>query len=413
MIETVRRAPPGLLGLPRLSLLPLVRAIAARMFPADLDGSIQVVWTSGATLRIGQAAGGAEPVVTVNRPARLFWKVARRGSLGFADAFIDGDVDCDDLTGLFLFYLDNYKRLEKAGDKVGLDVSREDRHAHSARANTRKMSRRNIADHYDLGNEFYRQWLDPSMLYSSAVYGPEATTLEAAQSAKLDLIVAAMNPAKGARVLEIGCGWGALALRLARERGAHVTGITLSQEQLLWAREAAAREGLSDRAEFRLQDYRDTEGSFDHIMSVEMIEAVGQEYWPAYFRTLADRLVAGGNAVIQAITIREENFPAYSRTVDFIQRHIFPGGLLPTKTVIREEGRKVGLTLEDATCFGPSYARTLAEWRHRFEAAWDDIAALGFDERFRRTWLYYLTYCEAGFREGTIDVGVYSLRKPA
>lgn len=413
MIETLSGPRAGLFGLPRLSWLPFLRAIAGRMFPPDINGSMQVVWPSGARLRIGKAGSGPEPILTIRRPTQMISKVARRGSLGFAEAYISGDVDCDDLTGLFLFYLSNYSQLEAAGDKLGLDVAQNDRAAHVSRANSRKMSRQNIADHYDLGNEFYRLWLDPGMMYSSALYGADASSLEDAQSAKLDLILEAMNPAPGASILEIGCGWGALACRAAREHGAKVTGITLSEEQLAWSRRTAQEAGLSEACSFHLQDYRDTEGQFDHIMSVEMIEAVGQEYWPAYFRTLADRLTAGGNAVVQAITIDEKNFPSYSQTVDFIQRYIFPGGLLPTKTIIREEGEKVGLTLESQTCFGLSYARTLKDWRHRFEEAWDQIAPLGFDDRFRRTWRYYLTYCEAGFRDGTVDVGVYSLRKPS
>ena len=413
MIETLSGPRPGPLGLPRLSFLPLLRAIAGRMFPPDLTGAMQIVWPSGTKLRIGRSDGRPEPVLTINRPARLVAKVARRGSLGFADAYIAGDVDCDDLTGLFLFYLYNYRKLEASGDRIGLDVGTADRSAHKARANSRKMSRKNIADHYDLGNEFYRQWLDPSMLYSSALYGSDSTTLEEAQADKLDLILEAIDPKPGASILEIGCGWGALACRAAQDHGATVTGITLSEEQLAWSQATAREKGVEDACTFRLQDYRDTTGQFDHIMSIEMIEAVGQEYWPTYFKTLADRLAAGGNAVIQAITIKEENFAEYSRTVDFIQRYIFPGGLLPTKTAIREEGEKVGLTLESQTCFGLSYARTLRDWRHRFEDAWDRIAPLGFDDNFRRTWRYYLTYCEAGFTEGTIDVGVYSLRKQA
>ena len=411
MIETITAPAPGPLGLPRLSMLPLLKAISLRVLPKDLNGAMQVSWPSGARLRIGTHTGGREPELHIINPLRFYALVARRGSLGFAEAFIAGHVECDDLTGLFSFYLDNYRRLEAAGDSLGLDVGGADKTAHETRANTKRMSKQNIADHYDLGNDFYRQWLCPEMLYSSALYGAEGLSLEDAQTAKLDLILQQIAPEPGAHILEVGCGWGALAARAARDHGARVTGITLSEEQLAWAEAMVAREGLDHACDFRLQDYRDTDGTFDHIMSVEMIEAVGQEFWPDYFSMLSQRLAPGGNAVIQAITIHEDNFAAYSQTVDFIQRYIFPGGMLPTKSAIREEGRKVGLHLESQTCFGVSYARTLAEWRDRFEAAWDQIVPLGFDERFRRTWLYYLGYCEAGFLDGTIDVGVYSLRK--
>lgn len=285
-----------------------------------------------------------------------------------------------------------------------------DRWQHRRRHNSRRNSRRNIAAHYDLSNAFFAQWLDPEMVYSSAVFSGKEQTLEQAQAAKLDRIVSLLGVGDGDRVLEIGCGWGGLARRIATGTNASVTGITLSQQQLEYSIEAARQAGLSDRLEFRLQDYRDTSGTFDGIVSIEMIEAVGEAYWPVYFQTLAARLRRGAGAVVQAITIDEAHFDEYRDNADFIQRYIFPGGMLPTVSIMHEQARAAGLRIDHVEHFGKSYAETLRIWRRRFEAAWPRIANMGFDERFRRMWRYYLAYCEAGFEEGTIDVGLYRLK---
>jgi cyclopropane-fatty-acyl-phospholipid synthase len=279
---------------------------------------------------------------------------------------------------------------------------------HLIHANTRSGSRRNIAYHYDLGNEFYRLWLDESMTYSAALYDRADDTLELAQQRKRERIVALLDPGKGEKILEIGCGWGALAARLG-EQGADVVGLTLSREQFAYATELARQNGLSSRLNFELSDYRDTKGTFDKIVSVEMLEAVGEQYWPAFFGALRQRLKAGGRAVLQAITIDEDRFDAYRRSPDFIQRYIFPGGMLPTKSIMASQAEQAGLKLVSAEHFGQSYALTLAEWRQRFWRARDDVERLGFDERFMRMWEYYLSYCEAGFRAGSIDVGTYVL----
>jgi cyclopropane-fatty-acyl-phospholipid synthase len=281
---------------------------------------------------------------------------------------------------------------------------------HRSRSNTRAGSRANISAHYDLGNAFYRLWLDPSMTYSSALYASPHQSLETAQHAKCDRILDALELQSGQRLLEIGCGWGHFAMRAA-ERGAQVTGLTLSQEQLQEAQSLAERSGQNERTEFRLQDYRDTTETYDRIASVEMIEAVGEENWPDYFKTLHDRLTAGGTAVLQAITIDEAIYDTYRAKADFIQRYIFPGGTLPTHALIEQHAQAAGLTFETVELFGASYAKTLAEWRRNFHAAWPEIAKLGFDERFKRMWDYYLAYCEAGFERGTCDVGIYRLRK--
>ncbi|MGE0419711.1 MAG: class I SAM-dependent methyltransferase, partial [Acetobacteraceae bacterium] len=236
--------------------------------------------------------------------------------------------------------------------------------------------------------------------------------LEDAQTAKQDRAIALLELTAEHDVLEIGCGWGGLAERIVDRTGCHVTGLTLSQAQLAYATERLSQAGLSGRAAFALRDYRDQDGVFDRIVSIEMLEAVGEAYWPAYFATLRDRLRPGGIAVLQAITIAEDRFEAYRRCPDFIQHYIFPGGMLPTRTLMAQHARIAGLTLRSVETFGDSYARTLAVWRQKFHAGWPAIAAQGFDSRFRRMWDYYLAYCEGGFRAGAIDVGLFALVRP-
>jgi len=381
--------------------------IVAWSLPADLSGRIRLTLPSGRSAVFGRA-GGVDAALTLRNYA-VIRKATRRGALGFADAYMAGDIDPRDLADVLRFFIDNRPRL--VGASRGLfGVRLSDRLYHRSRRNTRAGSRRNIAAHYDLGNAFYQRWLDGGLAYSSGLYRTGVETLEDAQAEKNKAIIAALDLRPGHRLLEIGCGWGGLA-ELAGRAGAEVTAITVSAEQHAYASERIARAGLGDRVEIRFQDYRDTPGTFDRIASVEMIEAVGEEHWPRYFETLASRLSDDGIAVLQAITIREESFPHYRRKPDFIQRFVFPGGMLPTKTLMREHAEAVGLTCETVSTFGSSYARTLAEWRRRFEAAWPEIQALGFDERFRRLWHYYLVYCQVGFERGVIDVGHYRLTK--
>jgi cyclopropane-fatty-acyl-phospholipid synthase len=345
------------------------------------------------------------------RSYAALWKVARRGALGFAESYMDGDFDTVDLKALFELYLANEPAITRALPRIN-ETRRLDRRFHIARQNSRDGSRRNIADHYDLGNAFYRLWLDPSMIYSSGIYEEATDTLEDAQATKMRRVLDGLELHGGETLLEIGCGWGALACAAAQQ-GAQVKAITISAEQLSGARERIAAAGLHDRVDVRFEDYRDAPGSFDRLVSIEMIEAVGEENWPLFFGTVGERLRPGGLAVIQAITIREDAFAQYRRNPDFIQRYIFPGGMLPTAELMRHRASEVGLEFETIERFGSSYAATVAEWRRRFEAAWPEIAKLGFDERFRRMWRYYLTYCEIGFERRLIDVGLYRMRKPS
>ncbi|HXG80258.1 MAG TPA: cyclopropane-fatty-acyl-phospholipid synthase family protein [Sphingomicrobium sp.] len=372
---------------------------------ARLDcGNLTVVLPSGDRIEHSGARAGPTATLVVRR-WRTIWRLISQGDLGFAEAYIDGDWSSPDLAALLELAARNLAALDRG--IAGLPIARvHHRLRHLLRANSKAGSRRNIAFHYDLGNAFFERWLDSSMTYSSALYEHPNQTLEEAQQAKLRRIEQLLGLEGGEKILEIGIGWGALAARLARA-GAEVTGITLSTEQLAFARLRMERERLADRVALDLSDYRDVEGAFDRIVSIEMLEAVGEAYWPAYFKVLHDRLNVGGRAVLQAITIDEARFPAYRRSPDFIQRHIFPGGMLPTRTIIEEQGARAGLELVSTQMFGQSYASTLCEWRKRFLASWPEIAAMGFPERFRRLWDYYLGYCEAGFRAATIDVGFF------
>lgn len=352
------------------------------------------------------------------------WRPAIRlllqGDLGLAFSYRDGDWSTPDLTALLSFGIANEAALGTVAETRG-PARWFSRLLHRANANTRSGSRHNIAAHYDLGNRFYERWLDDSMLYSSAMYEDQheehgegqpdidVDSLEGAQARRLDRIIELLDLRAGQRVLEIGCGWGTLAATLAKRCGVEVVGVTLSTEQLRFAQARAEQWGVADRVDLRLQDYRDVEGRFDRIVSIEMIEAVGEAYWPVYFSTLRDRLKPGGLAVLQAITIDEQHFERYRANPDFIQRCIFPGGMLPTPERMAEEARRAGLGFSTQARFGRGYAATLVEWRRRFLAEWPAIEAQGFDLPFKRLWEYYLCYCEAGFRSGRVDVGLYRL----
>lgn len=337
-------------------------------------------------------------------------RVLVSGDIGFADGFMAGEWDTPDLPALLALFADNAERIERIfnGNPVGRVINWL---RHATHANTREGARKNIHAHYDLGNRFYQAWLDPTMTYSAARFDARTSELEAAQRAKYHALAKHLRLKQGDHVLEIGCGWGGFAEVAAAEYGARVTGLTISQEQLDFARERIARKGLSDLVEFRFQDYRDVEGQFDKIVSIEMFEAVGEKYWPAYFGKISSVLKPGGAAALQIITIRDDLFERYRKRADFIQRYIFPGGMLPSMRRLEEEVAKAGLAWSKAEAFGQSYADTLAEWGRRFVAKWEEIRPLGFDERFRQLWRFYLGYCEAGFRTGRTDVIQLALSK--
>lgn len=373
-------------------------------------GELTLLFPDGTRRVVRGAEEGPVATIAINR-MRVVRKMLTRGDVGFAEAFMDGDWTTPDLTALLLFGYSNEAALSPALKASAL-VAPLIRLWHRMRANTRSGSRRNIAYHYDLGNAFYSQWLDETMTYSSAVFDdhPERT-LEEAQTEKYRRILRALDLKSTDHVLEIGCGWGGFAEIAARETGCRVTGITLSKEQAAFARQRMVDNGLSDQVEIRLQDYRDVPESYDKIVSIEMFEAVGEENWPVYFQAVGDRLKRAGKAVLQIITVADDRFDAYRGAVDFIQRYIFPGGMLPSKEILSREISKAGLELRNTSFFAASYAETLRRWRDTFRASWTDIAPLGFDERFRRMWHYYLCGCEASFTSGAADVGQYVIEK--
>jgi cyclopropane-fatty-acyl-phospholipid synthase len=366
-------------------------------------GRLEVALPGGARRAFGEPNG--VPADLQVRNLNAFARVLRSGDIGFAEGYLEGDWTTSSLPRLLTLLAANRRALEGPlyGSFLGQLLQRL---LHMTRANTRAGSRRNIAAHYDLGNDFYALWLDRGMTYSSALFAGDAgRTLEEAQRAKLARALQQLAPAPGARVLEIGCGWGSFA-ELAAGEGLQVTGLTLSRAQLEYAR---AR--LGGRADLQLSDYRDERGRYDAVASIEMIEAVGERWWPAYFAKVAEVLPSGGRALVQAIVIDDALFARYREGSDFIRRYIFPGGMLPSPSRVEMEAAAAGLSVRDAHRFGPDYARTLALWRQRFLARWPEARALGYDERFRRMWEFYLAYCEAGFNAGSTDVVQYTLVK--
>ncbi|MGV4792022.1 class I SAM-dependent methyltransferase [Rhizobium sp. F40D2] len=370
-------------------------------------GTLRIVLPSAAVIHKVGAEAGPDATIVMWR-----WRALRRmvtaGDIGFAEGFLQEDWETPDLTALIRLAARNGDALSPAiqGSQLMRLLNRT---RHLFNANSRRGSRRNIEAHYDLGNDFYKEWLDQKMLYSSAIFDETTPTLEAAQQNRLDQIREKLVLSGSERVLEIGCGWGALALDLAANSDASVVGITLSPSQLAWAKEAVAAAGKTSQVDLRLLDYRDTDGQFDRIVSIEMFEAVGEAYWPSYFDMLKRCMKDGGRAVLQIISIEEGRFEAYRGSIDFIQKYVFPGGFLPSDAALVGAMAAAGLKLTEVEHFGKSYARTLREWKARFHARWPAIAAQGFDERFKRLWDYYLCYCEAGFEEGSINVGIYTV----
>ncbi len=343
------------------------------------------------------------------------WRALRRlifsGALGFAEAYLDGDWDTPELASVLTYGAVNLDTPDEA--MAGTPWSRLMAHlVHRTRPNTRAGSKRNIARHYDLGNDFYRGWLDSTMTYSAAIFESPADELGKAQVNKFRHIAGLLDLKPGHELLEIGCGWGGFARWAAKEIGCRITAITVSRAQHDFAQSRVQSEGLGERVVIRQQDYRDVTERFDRIASIEMFEAVGERYWPVFFNQVFDRLKPGGVAALQIITIADELFDSYRRNVDFIQRYIFPGGMLPSLAALRRQAQASGLVWRADSGFAAHYAQTLAQWRRRFEAVWPEIGALGFDERFRRMWNYYLAYCEVGFSLGRIDLKQVALGRP-
>ncbi len=369
-------------------------------------GALRVECPDHSVLLFGD---GSEPVTLSLKNWEPCIAALKSGDIGFAETYIRGDWHTSQLADLLTLLIHNRDAIETAiyGTWWGSLIYRL---RHLFNRNSRAGSRRNIHAHYDIGNDFYQLWLDPSMTYSSALFTADSATLEQAQQAKYARIFDQLQVGSGSKILEIGCGWGGFA-ELAARRGAQVTGLTLSTEQRDYAQQRLLNAGLAAQVELRLQDYRDTEGQFDAIASIEMFEAVGESYWDSYFSCVAQRLKAGGRACIQTITIADELFSRYRTGTDFIQQYIFPGGMLPSPSVFRACAARHGLNVVDECVAGLDYARTLALWHQRFEEQEAAVQAQGFDLGFIRTWAFYLAYCEAGFRAKSIDLYQFTLQK--
>lgn len=366
-------------------------------------GTLKITMPDGRKVLMGGKSPGPNAELVLNN-----WKLPRRafvgGTIGVAESYVDGDWTSPDVASFLELFVINVETGERVAGGSGWLTNAIQRFRHWLNDNTKQGSKRNISAHYDLGNKFYSQWLDTTMTYSSALYSTGANDLATAQTAKYRALAQDIGIVANDSVLEIGCGWGGFAEFAAREIGCRVTGLTISQEQYAFARERIAKAGLNDKVEIKLQDYRDETGTYDRIASIEMFEAVGEKHWPAFFGKMKSVLRAGGTAGLQIITINEAAYDTYRARPDFIQRYVFPGGMLPTPSILKALGPQHGMTYLKERIFPQDYARTLAEWRQRFWSSWDKIVPLGFDERFKRLWEFYLYYCEAGFRAEYIDV---------
>ena len=341
-----------------------------------------------------------------------FARLVREGDLGFCEAYVDGWWSTPDLQAFLDFLMHDNDELYDGFPGMAL-VRAYERFRHFLNRNTKDQARKNISYHYDLGNDFYGLWLDDTMTYSSALFRSGQESMEKAQIQKYAQMVDEMGAVPGDHVLEIGCGWGGFAEYAAKERDLKVTCLTISKEQFDYAQARMKRLGLEDRVEIKLQDYRDETGIYDGIASIEMFEAVGEKYWPTYFNSVRDRLRPGRNATLQIITVENNRFESYRKGVDFVQKHIFPGGMLPSPKALVQEIERAGLNVRQSIEFGESYSQTLRRWYDTFNGEWERVAALGFDDRFRRMWNFYLTSCAAAFQSGKCDVTQITITKPA
>ncbi|MBN8293844.1 class I SAM-dependent methyltransferase [Rhodobacter sp. NTK016B] len=374
-------------------------------------GRLDLILPDGRRVRAQGTEPGLAAEITIHNPD-AFARLIREGELGFADAYIEGWWTTPDLQDLMdIIFKDNPALLD---DFTGMALVRAyERVRHWLRGNSKQQAKKNISYHYDLGNDFYALWLDDSMTYSSALFKTGQESLERAQEQKYAALVDSLGLKPGDHVLEIGCGWGGFAEYAAGQRGLKVTGLTISKAQHDFAVARMARAGLSDKVEIKMQDYRDERGTYDGIASIEMFEAVGESYWPAYFETVRDRLKEGAKATIQVITVPNERFPTYRKNVDFIQKYIFPGGMLISPARFAQEAQKAGLGWLSSIEFGESYSLTLRRWHESFTNAWDRIQTMGYDTRFKRMWDFYLTSCAGAFHTGICDVTQITVRRPA
>ena len=352
--------------------------------------------------RFTGSSNGVHAELTIHQPLKFIWLFSSQGELGFAKAYADQLIDTPCLYSLLQLGAANEQALSDT--RLGFNwFYQRFLKRHRDNHNSIENSRENISAHYDLGNNFYQLWLDQTMSYSSALFTDPKQSMEQAQANKYQRILDELDWQTGDHILEIGCGWGGFAQRAA-EQGCNVTGITLSTEQLEFANQRMQRQGLAEQAQLNLMDYRHQQGQFDHIVSIEMFEAVGKEYWHDYFTQLKRLLKTDGKAVLQIITIEDERAERYQNDVDFIQMFIFPGGLLPSKQQLHQLAQQHGFKVSNELSFGQDYARTLQQWQHTFATQSESLLELGYDQRFQRIWRYYLDYCRVGFESQSTDV---------
>ena len=374
------------------------------------SGRVDFILPDGRRFRAEGSKPGPVAEVTINNPD-VFARLVREGDLGFCDAYLDGWWTTPDLQAFMDFIHADNDDMYDGFPGMAL-VRAWEKARFWFQSNTKRQALKNISYHYDLGNDFYSLWLDDTMTYSSALFNTSQESLEKAQIAKYASMVDQMGVKPGDHVLEIGCGWGGFAEYAAKERGLKVTGLTISKEQLDYANKRIKSKGLSDKVNLKLQDYRDETGVYDGVASIEMFEAVGEKYWPVYFDKIKQCLKPGKQATLQIITIQDARWDVYRKSVDFIQKYIFPGGMLPSPSVLRQEIDRAGLSVQHSIEFGKSYSQTLRRWFEVFNNKWDNISAMGFDDRFRRMWNFYLTSCAATFESGNCDVTQITLQKP-
>ncbi|WP_018954599.1 SAM-dependent methyltransferase [Thioalkalivibrio sulfidiphilus] len=396
------------LSIPKLPL-PL-RWLVSRLGQLEY-GELTLIAADGNRHTLTGEHTGPSASIQIHRPLRLLRRLLTRGDIGFAEGYMQGEWSTPCLSALLTLGAMNEHRLSGVIEVNRLSAFM-GRLRHLMNRNSKRGSRANISFHYDLGNEFYKLWLDGTMTYSSAIFAARDEALETAQTRKYQRLLDSLDAEPGAHILEIGCGWGGFA-ELAARQGYRVTGLTLSREQLAFAQQRIAAAGLSDRVDLRLQDYRDLDEQFDHVVSIEMFEAVGEQYWPTYFQTVERVMRPAGRAALQVITIDEAVFERYRKSADFIQLYIFPGGMLPSVERFNAAAEAAGLDVGAQSFHRLDYAETLARWHRQVMAHADVLPALGYDERFLRTWRYYLSYCEAGFRTGRTDLMQVLLHKPA
>ena len=402
---TVLTSTMGQTGLPRYFAAAFETTLGLKR------GRLDFRLPDGRIFRAEAPNPGPVAEITIIHPD-CFARLIRDGDLGFSEAYMEGWWTTPDLMGFMDLVHSGNSEIFDAFPGFAMVQSYE-RLRFRLKSNSKRQARKNIACHYDLGNEFYQLWLDDSMTYSSALFRSGQESLEKAQEQKYASLVDQMDAKPGGHVLEIGCGWGGFAEYAAGQRGLRVTGLTISQAQHDYAVERIRRAGLQDRVEIKLQDYRDVQGVYDGIASIEMFEAVGEKYWPVYFATVMARLRPGARATLQIITMQDARFEVYRKSVDFIQKYIFPGGMLPSPAVLKHEIERAGLNLLGSMQFGKSYSQTLRRWHETFNARWGEVAGLGFDERFRRMWNFYLTSCAGAFEGGNCDVTQITIARPA